>query len=134
MSESLHGDDAGIVSKTSPHTVSETVAALTDLLSSKGLRVFCVIDQRAAARSVGLDLRETTVVEFGNPAAGTPIMAAAPLVALDLPLKVVIWADDDVTRISYYSPETVAARHGLGAEIVAPLSGIDALTDAIVSS
>ena len=61
-------------------------------------------------------------------------MEASPLVALDLPLKVVVWADGDVTRISYYSPEAIAKRHGLGLGAVTPLAGIDALTDAIVSS
>ncbi|MGB9112159.1 MAG: DUF302 domain-containing protein [Acidimicrobiales bacterium] len=133
MSEPLR-DDSGIVSKTSPHTVSETVRALTDLIGRKGLRLFGVIDQREAARSAGLDLRETSVVQFGNPALGTPIMEASPLVALDLPLKIVVWADGDETRISYYSPEAIAKRHGLSVEAVAPLAGIDALTDAIVSS
>jgi uncharacterized protein (DUF302 family) len=132
MSESL-GDASGIVSKTSRRTVAETVRALTDLLHAKGLRIFTVIDQREAARSVGLDLRETTVVEFGSPKAGTPIMEASPLVALDLPLKVVIWADGDLTRVSYYSPAAIAERHGLSADVVVPLSGIDALTDAIAS-
>lgn len=133
MSEPLR-DDSGIVSKTSPQTVSETVRALTDLIGRKGLRLFGVIDQREAAHNVGLELRETTVVQFGNPALGTPIMEASPLVALDLPLKVVVWADGDETRISYYSPEAIAKRHGLSVDAVAPLAGIDALTDAIVSS
>jgi uncharacterized protein (DUF302 family) len=61
-------------------------------------------DQRAA-REAGLELRETTLVIFGNPAAGTPVMAAAPLPALDLPLKILIWADGSRTNVTYYSPD-----------------------------
>ena len=69
---------AHIVTKLSPRPVAETVARFTDLLAGKGERVFAVIDQAAAAREVGLDLRETMLVTFGNPAAGTPVTAAAP--------------------------------------------------------
>ena len=86
-------DVAGTVTKTSPHPVADTVARLLDLLGSKGVKVFAVIDQQAEARAVGLDLRETTLVIFGNPAAGTGVMAASPLSALDLPLKVLVWAE-----------------------------------------
>lgn len=134
MSEPPREAQPEIVSKVSPHSVPETVRVLTDLLKEKGLRIFAVIDQREEARRAGLELRETTVVEFGDPAAGTPIMDAAPLVALDLPLKVLIWADDGVTQISYYSPAAIAARHGLDADALAPLAGIDVLTDAVASS
>ena len=84
---------AGVVTKASPRTVGDTVARLFDLLGSKGIKVFAVIDQQAEARAVGLDLRETTLVIFGNPAAGTGVMVAAPLAALDLPLKVLVWAE-----------------------------------------
>jgi uncharacterized protein (DUF302 family) len=76
----------GSVTKVSPRPVADTVARLVDLLRAKGLKVFAVIDQQAEARAAGLDLRETTLVLFGNPAAGTGVMAAAPLAALDLPL------------------------------------------------
>ena len=76
-----------MVTKVSPRTVGDTVARLLDLLGSKSIKVFAVIDQRAEARAVGLDLRETTLVIFGNPAAGTGVMVAAPLSALDLPAE-----------------------------------------------
>ena len=84
---------AGVVTKVSPREAGETVARLLELLDSKGLKVFAVIDQQAEARAVGLDLRETTLVIFGNPAAGTGVMVASPLAALDLPLKVLVWAE-----------------------------------------
>jgi uncharacterized protein (DUF302 family) len=122
--------DAGVITKTSPRSVADTVARLVDLLASKGLKVFIVIDQRAEAWEVGLDLRETTLVVFGNPAAGTGVMDAAPLAALDLPLKFLVWLDaDQVTRVSYVDPSVMAARY----DLAAPLQGIHGLTDALVA-
>jgi len=114
--------------------VGDTVARFLELLGSKGLKVFAVVDQRAEARAVGLDLRETTLVLFGNPAAGTGVMEAAPLAALDLPLKVLVWSDGaGATQVSYTEPATLAARYGLGTDQVAPLQGIHGLTDALVA-
>ena len=125
---------AGVVTKTSPRPVADTVTHLVDLLGSKGVKVFAVIDQRAEARAVGLDLRETTLVIFGNPAAGTGVMAAAPLSALDLPLKVLVWAESGgATSVSYASPATLAARYGLTPETAAALEVVDGLTDALVA-
>jgi uncharacterized protein (DUF302 family) len=125
---------SGAVTKPSPRSVGETVARLLALLESNGITVFAVIDQQAAARQVGLDLRETRLVLFGNPAAGTPVMEKAPLSALDLPLKVLVWADGDLgCRLSYTNPATLAARCGLPPEFVAPLAAIDGLTDALVA-
>lgn len=125
---------AGALTKASPRTVGETVSRLLDLLESKGQKVFTVIDQRAEARTVGLDLRETTLVVFGNPAVGTHIMDAAPQAALDLPLKILVWSDaDGVTQVSYTDPSVLSARYGLGAELVGPLESIHGLTDALVA-
>jgi len=103
------------------------------MVAEKGMTLFAVIDQRAAARGAGLDLRETTLVIFGSPAAGTPVMDAVPLSALDLPLKVLIWDDAGQTKVSYYAPASVAARHGLGADLAARLAGVGPLTDALVA-
>jgi len=97
------------------------------------LKVFAIIDQSTEAREAGLKLRDTALVIFGNPAAGTPVMAAAPLAALDLPLKILIWADGSRTNVTYYTPAALAARHGLSAELAAKLAGIDPLTDALVA-
>jgi uncharacterized protein (DUF302 family) len=113
--------------------VAATVSRLTGILSAKGIKVFAVIDQSSEATGAGLKLRETTLVIFGNPAAGTQVMEAAPLSALDLPLKVLIWADGSRTNVTYYSPAALAARYGLGAELAANLAGIDPLTDALVA-
>jgi uncharacterized protein (DUF302 family) len=125
--------EAGIVSKLGPRPVAETVERLTALLSAKEIRLFAVIDQAAEARQAGLDLRDTVLVIFGSPAAGTPVMAARPLAAIDLPLKVLVWDDDGQTTVSYYSPATLAARHQLPAELATKLAAIDSLTDALVA-
>jgi uncharacterized protein (DUF302 family) len=129
-------DDAtgAIVTKLSHRSVTDTVSVLTGMISAKGMKLFAVIDQSAEARQAGLSLRKTTLVIFGSPAAGTPVMAAAPLAALDLPLKVLVWDDGGQTKISYYSPAALAARHHLNAELAANLAGINALTDALVAS
>jgi uncharacterized protein (DUF302 family) len=122
-----------VTTKVSPRSVAATVSRLTGILSAKGMKVFAVIDQSAEARQAGLRLRDTTLVIFGNPAAGTPVMDAAPLSALDLPLKVLIWADGSRTNVTYYSPAAIAARYGLSDELAAKLAGIDPLTDALVA-
>jgi uncharacterized protein (DUF302 family) len=125
---------AGVVTKSSPRPVEETVSRLLTLVASKGMKVFAVIDHSGEAAHVGLELRDTKVVIFGTPQAGTPVMQAAPLVALDLPLKVLVWADEGQTRVSYTAPSALAARYDLTAELAARLAGIDVLTDSVVSS
>lgn len=130
------GDEVEVVTKLSSRSVAETASLFTNLLVSKGLKIFSVIDQSAEARLVGLQLRETILVIFGNPAGGTPVMVASPLSALDLPLKVLVWSDESdggQTKVSYISPDALAVRHRLGAEVAAKLRGIDALTDALVA-
>lgn len=122
-----------IVTKISGQSVSSTVERFVDILSKKGVKVFTVIDQRDAAHDVGLDLRETVLVIFGDPRAGTPVMVASPLVALELPLKVVVWSDEGQTKVSYESPKSLGARYQLGEELAGRLEGINALTDALVA-
>jgi uncharacterized protein (DUF302 family) len=126
-------NEPGVVTKLSPRSVADTVARLTDLLAAKNQKLFAVIDQRAEAQQAGLDLRDTTLMIFGSPAAGTPVMDAVPLSALDLPLKVLVWADGEQAKVSYYSPAALAARHHLPADLAARLAGIDPLTDALVA-
>jgi uncharacterized protein (DUF302 family) len=123
-----------VVTKVSPRSVSETVARFTDLLSAKGVRLFAVIDQADQARQVGLELRETVLVLFGNPKAGTPVMEASPLAALDLPLKILVWAGEQETMVSYPTTAALAARHHLSPQLAGNLAVIDALTDALVAA
>ncbi len=133
MGEAMTGVHQTVTTKISPRPFADTLARLTGLLGAKDMQIFAVIDQRAEARGVGLDLRDTTLVIFGSPAAGTPVMAAAPLTALDLPLKVLVWADGDQVMVSYVPPAELARRYGLSAELTAKLTGIEALTDALVA-
>ncbi len=123
-----------ITTKLSPHSVPDTVGRFTAILRAKGVKNFAVIDQRAEAVHVGLELRETVLVIFGNPTAGTPVMAAAPLAALDLPLKILIWDDGGQTKVSYTSPAELARRYELPENLTANLAAIDALTTALVVS
>ena len=134
MTEDRLENEADVVTKLSHLSVADTVAKLTGMISAKGMKVFAVIDQSAEARQVGLSLRETTLVLFGSPKAGTPVMVASPLAALDLPLKVLVWADGEQTKVSYYAPAALAASHHLSADLAGNLAGINALTDALVAS
>jgi uncharacterized protein (DUF302 family) len=122
-----------VVTKVSSRSVTDTVSKLTGIIEAKGLTLFAVIDQREAARKAGLDLRETVLVIFGSPAAGTPVMAAAPLSALDLPLKALIWDDGGQTKVTYYDPASVVARHHVPADLAGNLAAINGLTDALVA-
>src|SRR5882724_12162630 len=101
------GDEA-VVTKLSPWSMSETLARLSAVVAARGMEVFAVIDHSGKARDVGLDLRDTKLVIFGSPSALTPLIEAAPLAALDLPLRVVVWEDGYQTRVSYPAPAAVA--------------------------
>ena len=133
MTDDQMATEADVVTKLSRQPVPDTVAKLTAMIAARGMRLFAVIDQAAEARQAGLTLRETTLVIFGSPAAGTPVMTAAPLSALDLPLKLLIWADGDQVKVSYVDPAALAARHSLAPALAANLAGINALTDALVA-
>jgi uncharacterized protein (DUF302 family) len=127
-----HGGD--VVTKLSPWSVADTVTRLLAVAAARELKVFAVIDHSGEAENVGLHLRDTKLVIFGNPAAGTPVMQSAALAALDLPLRVLIWASDDYqTKLSYTAPGALARRYGLSAEHTARLAGIDALTTAVIA-
>ena len=104
------------------------------MAAARELKVFAVINHSGEADNVGLHLRDTKLVIFGSPAAGTPVMQAAPLAALDLPFKVLIWDSDDCqTKLSYTALGALARRYGLSAEHAARLAGIDALTTAVIA-
>jgi uncharacterized protein (DUF302 family) len=125
--------ELGITTKDSPRSVDDTVTTLTGLIAARGMKLFAVIDQAAEARTVDLRLRPTVLVVFGSPVAGTPVMDAAPLAALDLPLKILVWADQEQTKVSYLSPLTLAHRYHLDPDLARLLAGIDTLTDALVA-
>lgn len=119
-----------ITTKESSFTVDETVARLERVIEAKGLKRFAVFDHSGEAEAHGLSLRDTKVVVFGSPLAGTPVMEARPIAALDLPLKVLVWDDGGQTKLSYAAPSELADRYELGDDLAARLAGIDAVTDA----
>ena len=123
-----------LVTKDSPYSVTDTVARLTDVIAAKDLKLFVVIDHSGEAAAHGLELRDTKVVVFGSPVAGTPVMQAVPEAALDLPLKVLVWADGDQTKVTYTSPAALAARYDLTDDLAARLAGIVPITDAAVGA
>ena len=125
-------DISQVTTKSSPFSVAETVARFNEVVTAKDMKVFAVINHSDEAHDVGLELRETKVIIFGKPEAGTPVMEAAPLMALELPLKVLIWEDEGRTRVSYTTPGALAERYGLGADLTQVLNGIDPLTDAVI--
>ncbi len=119
---------AGIVHLRSPYPVDDSVHRLTEAIRAAGATLFAVIDHSGEAQRAGLSLRDTKLMIFGNPVGGTPVMTAAPLAALDLPLKVLVWQDDGgVVWMSYLNPGWLAARHGLTSDLSAPLSAVSTL-------
>jgi uncharacterized protein (DUF302 family) len=130
-----HSDSAGIVTLSTSLTVSEAVTRLTEILQGKRLRLFAVVDHSGEAAKVGLTMPDTKLVIFGSPEAGTPVMLAAPLSALDLPLKILIWQHSDGgTRVSYTSPDYLARRHHLEGDDRARLEPIISIADATASA
>jgi len=118
----------GIVHVQSKHPVSATIDRLESDVQARGMTVFARIDFAADAEKAGLKLPPKQLLIFGNPKAGTPLMAASPTVAIDLPLKALAWEDDDgKTWLSYNSPDYLQQRHGLPDSLVKNISGIAAL-------
>jgi uncharacterized protein (DUF302 family) len=130
--ESPSGDREAVLTKVSPWSVTDTVARLSAVVAARGLKLFAVIDHSGEAQANGLELRDTKLVIFGSPQAGTPVMVSAPLAALDLPLKVLVWADGDQTNVSYTTPDELAVRYGLTDELAARLAAIHAVTEAVI--
>jgi uncharacterized protein (DUF302 family) len=119
---------SGLVRIASPHSVPETLKRLEEFLCSKGLTIFARIDHSGEAAKVGLKMRPTLVLLFGSPKAGTPVMVAAPSVAIDLPLKALVAEDDQgEVWITYNSPEYLQQRHSIPDDLIKNLAGAGAL-------
>jgi uncharacterized protein (DUF302 family) len=118
----------GVIDRPSRHSVDETVAKLQEILRSKDVTLFAIIDHSGEAEKVGMKMRATKLLIFSSPKAGTPLMLATPSVALDLPLKLLVWEDDqgDVW-ISYNSPEYLHERHCFPLELLPNIDLVDAL-------
>jgi uncharacterized protein (DUF302 family)/uncharacterized membrane protein YidH (DUF202 family) len=120
--------DNGIISKPSNHSVDETVARLVNILQAKGVAVFALIDHSGEAEKVGLKMRPTKLLIFGSPKAGTPLMLAAPTVAIDLPLKILVWEDaQGKVWVSYNSPAYLQQRHAFPPELLQNIVVVETL-------
>jgi uncharacterized protein (DUF302 family) len=123
--------DRGITELPSIHSVDETVERLQNVLRERGLTLFALVDHSGEAEKVGLHMAPTKLIIFGSPKAGTPLMLAAPSVAIDLPLKILVRQDQDgKTRVSYNTPEYLRERHGFPAELVSNIAAVSALASA----
>jgi uncharacterized protein (DUF302 family) len=119
---------AGIVDVPSNHSVDETVDRVKAILQSKSITLFAVIDHSGEAEKVGMKMPPTKLLIFGNPKGGTPLMLAAPSIAIDLPLKILVWQDTQgKVWLSYNSPEYLAERHGLPQDLVKNIAVVGAL-------
>jgi uncharacterized protein (DUF302 family) len=130
----LHATAPGLVSRLSRYSVAETVNRLVHLLESKHIKVFARIDQSREAQAVGMTLRPTEILIFGDPKLGTPLMQASPLSAIDLPLKALAWEDAaGKVWLTYNSPEFLQDRYALGSGLIKNIAGIGALIEAAVA-
>jgi uncharacterized protein (DUF302 family)/uncharacterized membrane protein YidH (DUF202 family) len=130
MAQTAPASAKGMIEKPSNHSVDETVRRLKDILQTKGVALFALVDHSGEAEKVGMTMPPTKLLIFGNPKAGTPLMLAAPSIAIDLPLKILVWEDGQgKTRISYNSPEYLRDRHGLPQELLQNISVVSALAE-----
>lgn len=125
--------DNGIISKASKNSVPETLSRLESVLKSKGITVFARIDHSGEAEKVGLKMRPTELLIFGNPRTGTALMNSSPSVAIDLPLKALVWQDESgKVWVSYNSPAYMKQRHDLKDEFMKNIAAIDTLIDQVL--
>ncbi|MGA7106238.1 MAG: DUF302 domain-containing protein [Terracidiphilus sp.] len=118
----------GIIDLPSKHSVDDTVARLKNILSSKGVALFALVDHSGEAEKVGMKMPNTKLLIFGSPKAGTPVMLAAPSIAIDLPLKILIWQDtEEKVWVSYNSPDYLKNRHNVPEELLKNLAVIETL-------
>ena len=121
------------MTKPSRYPFAETVARLSSGITNAGNTIFATIDQAAAAHSVGATLRPTTLIVFGNPKGGTPLMDAYPLVGLELPLKLLIWEQAGATNVAYEPMTEIAAHYGVTG-MDARIAAMDAALAALVAT
>jgi uncharacterized protein (DUF302 family) len=118
----------GIIDVESHHSVDETVERLRGILAAKAVTLFALVDHSGEAAKAGMTMRPTKLLIFGSPKAGTPVMLAAPSMAIDLPLKILVWEDaDGKVWASYNAPEYLRERHNVPAELMQNLAVVEAL-------
>ena len=118
----------GLIHLSSKHSVEETMARLEELLTQKGLTIFARVDHSGEAAKAGLEMRPTKLLIFGSPKAGTPLMQASPTLAIDLPLKALLWADDaGKVWLTYNDPTYLRHRHDVPQELLPNIAGVSGL-------
>lgn len=118
----------GLVSLPSKYSVEETMPRLESLLEQRGITIFARVDHSEEAKKVGLQMHPTKLLIFGSPKGGTPLMQAAPTVAIDLPLKALFWEDaDGRVWLTYNDPAYLQQRHNVPADLVPNIAGVSAL-------
>ena len=125
--------DNGLVHLRSPYSVAETLKRLEGVLQTRHLRLFARVDHSGEAEKVGLKMRPTQLIIFGSPKSGTPLMVASPTLAIDLPLKALVWEDTDgKVWLSYNSPDYLKRRHEIPDELVKNIAGAGAVLEEAV--
>ena len=121
---------AGLVARPSKYSVKDAIGRVESVARAKGMTIFIRIDQKAEATKFNVEMRPTQVLLFGNPRAGTPLMAAAPTIAIDLPLRVAAWEDESgAVWVAYNSPDYLKERHHVPEGLMQNISGIGALIE-----
>ncbi|HKD61958.1 MAG TPA: DUF302 domain-containing protein [Terracidiphilus sp.] len=127
-------NETGIMTVLSRHSVAETVERLKGILSAKGVTLFAVVDHSGEAAKAGMSMPDTKLLIFGSPKAGTPVMIAAPSIAIDLPLKILVAVNSTgKVSLSYNSAQYLAERHSVPADLITNLAVIEALANAAAS-
>lgn len=122
------GTNRGIIDKPSNHSVEQTVEELKSILQSKGVTLFALVDHDGEAKKVGMKMRPTKLLIFGSPKAGTPLMLAKPSIAIDLPLKILVWEDrQGKVWVSYNSSDYLKERHDLPQELLQNIAVVETL-------
>ena len=120
--------DNGIVTIRSHQSVEQTARRVEEILQTKGIKLFALIDHSGEAEKTGMPMRPTKLLIFGNPKAGTPLMLAVPSVAIDLPLKILVWEDaEGSAHISYNSPSYLQWRHGFPPGLLQDIAEVETL-------
>jgi uncharacterized protein (DUF302 family) len=118
----------GLLQLASRYTVDETVKRFESVLDERGVRLFALIDHSGEAEKIGMKMRPTKLLIFGSPKGGTPLMVAAPTLAIDLPLKALVWEDEGgKVWVSYNSPEYLQQRHGVPEDLIKNIAVAGAL-------
>jgi uncharacterized protein (DUF302 family) len=128
MEEHVTAGAQGIIDVESRHSVDETTQRLRGILEAKGVTLFALVDHSGEAEKVDLKMRPTKLLIFGSPMAGTPIMLAAPTIAIDLPLKILVWEDEaGKVWVSYNAADYLRRRHNVPSELVQNIAVVEAL-------